>query len=416
LESTLVSAGVSHHTAPVQIRERLSFAGDLLSEVLHAGQASGLTEVAVLSTCNRTELVGVAARELSAEEIAVRLTSLLSRSGQLEEPLLQPLLVHRTGIATARHLCRIAAGLESMVLGEAEILGQVEQACHHAILEGTAGPTLTALFQCAVRAGRRARAETSICRKATSVISEALRLAEDHAGNLAERRLLLVGVGTAARGAGEALRARGVRRLTVVSRRHDRALRVAREWSAIAIPWSRLLPALDEADVVVSATSAPHPVITLELLSACAPRRSDQGPRLILDLAVPRDVDPAARELPGTRLFDLDDLQERIQRNHALREREVPGVEAIVEQEVLKFLSWQRSRQAAPSIVALRRRAEEIRRAELAKALRKVPGLTPEMTQAVEAFSRILVNKLLHEPTHRLANPDATGEPAQRAS
>lgn len=378
----------------------------------------------ILSTCNRTELYlaapAAAVRDSAnaAEHLWDALIHFLASTRDLAPEAFVPHLYRGTGLDAVRHACRVAAGLDSMVLGEAEILGQVGDARGAAQGHGTLGPTLTAVFQRAIRAGRRARAETGICRNAASVSSEAVALIAEEVGSLAGRAILIIGSGHMARRAGESLRERGATELAVVSRSLAHASRLASEVEAKAVAWGDLEATLRRTEIVLAATSAPHIVVERALVERALAGRMPGLPLLLVDTAVPRDVDPDVRDLPGVRLFDLDDLGLRLRDHLTLRQLEEPQVEKIIEEEVATFEEWQRAASLRPLLIALRQRAEEIRCHELERLLRRVPDLPEQTRQQVEHLSHSLVNKLLHEPMVRLrgeSDPDRLGAYASAA-
>jgi glutamyl-tRNA reductase len=251
-----------------------------------------------------------------------------------------------------------------------------------------------------VRAGRRARTETGICRNPASVSSEAVRLVRESGRDLARARVLIIGTGQMARLAGEALRGHGARDLLVVSRTAGHAERMAGALRALPLAWHELERAIRDADIIVSSTGAPHAVVTLELVASA--RAGGTRPLLIMDIAVPRDVEPAVRSLPGVAVYDLDDLQARLNGNLEERRREIPRVEDIVEQEVARFESWRHGAELRPLLGEMRARSEAIRRREVERALRRLGPVPDELRAHFDAFSQSLVNKLLHEPTRRL--------------
>jgi len=401
--------GINYRTAPVALRERLAFTPDerrsvLLSDGLRAAaEPLGVQEFALLSTCNRTELY-VAASDVTSrvQDGLERLVEALAAMRALHAPELAPHVYVHTGLAAVRHLCRVATGLDSMVLGESEILGQVAGALEEGRRSGTVGRVLQAGFHGALRAGRRARTETGICRCPMSVSAEAVRVVVESGWEPKGSRVVILGAGKMGRLAGEVLRAHGATDLRIASRTVGRAQTLARALGAKSVAWDGLATALRNADVVFSATSAPHAVLTQQLLSTARAGRSADHALLCIDVAVPRDVEPGVRDLPGVRVFDLDDLQERLQRNRVSREREVPAVEAIIEDELAHFEEWRHGAELRPLLAAWHQRSEAIRQRELGRALRRLQGVSPEVHQQLEAFSRSLVNKLLHEPTRRL--------------
>lgn len=409
----IVCVGVDHRTAPVAVRERLSFAEHEHRDVLSAGglavrfRPAGLTEFALLSTCNRTELYA-AAGDASHRfpEVPPALALALAELRGADPAELRDHLYAHAGPAAVHHLCRVASGLDSMILGESEILGQVSRAHEAAAAAGAAGIVLQAAFQTAVRAGRRARCETSISRHSASVGSEAVRVLKESGCDLASARVLVVGTGEMGRLAGRALRAQGAGGLSVVSRTSAHAELLAAALGATALAWHALEAAIREADVVVSVTGAPHAVITTELVRA-ARLGAGARPLRFVDLAVPRDVEPAVRHLPGVTVYDLDDVQARLDGHLEDRRREIPEVERIVAEELARFEDWCRGEVLRPLLAEMRMRSEAIRREEVERASRRLGDVPDHVREQFEAFSRTLVGKLLHEPTRRLRDePD----------
>jgi len=405
----IVCVGINYRTAPVALRERLSFGpgeqADLLRGPLlrEAGAPAGLREFVLLSTCNRTELYAAAADVAHHfTTVPAELADALARAHGLTSGEFAPHLYFHTSTAVVRHLSRVACGLDSMVLGEAEVLGQVADAHELARREGAAGRVLGAVFHTAVRAGRRARTETGICRCPMSVSSESIRALRESGWEPEGSRVLVVGTGKMSRLAGEVLRAHGVRDLRIIGRTAARAESVARILEAVPLAWPALEDALRDVDVVFCSTSAPHAVVTRERVAAARAGAPGGRPLRFIDIAVPRDVEPAVRDLPGVTVFDLDDLQRRLARNLDGRRREVPAVEALVEEELRYFEEWRHGAELRPVLAAMHQQSEEIRRREVARALRRLKDCTPEMEEHFHAFSRSLVNKLLHAPTRRL--------------
>lgn len=408
----LACTGINHRSAPVALRERLALGLDAQRELLHApairalGASAGVRELVILSTCNRTELYA-APDNADAPPAALSwpLLHLLAAISDLPLPALRPHIYDNTGLAAVRHLCRVAAGLDSMVVGESEVLGQVAAAFRTAAGEGAAGPVLEAAFHAAIRAGRRARTETGIGRRPASISSEAIRLLTEVAGDPERLSVLIVGTGKMGRLAGQALRASGVRELSVVSRTAAHAEAVAGEWGATALGWHDLAGAVRAADAILCSTGAPHAVVTRELVERAIGPGGDGRPRVFVDIAVPRDVEPAVAELSGVRVFDLDALQQRLKGNVDQRRQEIPAVERIVTEEVHRFAAWRQGMTVRPLLTQMHARGESIRRREVDRLLRRVGQLPPELTAELEAFSQSLVTKLLHEPTRRLREP-----------
>ena len=405
----IVCVGINYLTAPVALREQLSFGpgeqasllrGPLL---LEAGAPAGLREFVLLSTCNRTELYA-AAPDVSQHftTVPVELADPLARAHGLSSSEFASHLYAHTSIDAVRHLCRVASGLDSMVLGESEVLGQVADAYELARREGTAGRVLGAAFHTAIRAGRRARTETGICRCPMSVSSESIRALRETGWEPDGSRVLIVGTGKMSRLAGEVLRAHGVRDLRVIGRTAARAESVARGLDARPLAWHLLEDTLRDVDVVFCATSAPHAVVRRERVVAARAGVAAVQPLRFIDIAVPRDVEPAVRDLPGVTVFDLDDLQRRLARNLDGRRREIPAVEAVVDEELRYFEEWRHGAELRPLLAAMHQQSEAIRQREVARALRRLKEHSPEIEEQLHAFSRSLVNKLLHEPTRRL--------------
>jgi glutamyl-tRNA reductase len=396
----LACTGINHRTASVSLRERLALGPVAQRRVLHASRAPGTPfgELAILSTCNRTEVYA------APVEASDALLELLAGIAGVPAAALQPHTYQETGVDAVRRLCRVAVGLDSMVLGESEIRGQVAAAFRTAEDAGTAGPVLSAAFRAATQAGRRARAETGIGHLPTSVSSEAIRLLRDVTGPLDRLSVLLVGTGKMGRLAGQSLR-RATARLTVISRTAAHAQELAQHCDAAALGWHELPDAVARADAIICSTGAPHAVVSRDLVRgaiAGGPARR----RIFVDIAVPRDVEPEVRDLPGCELYDLDALQQRLAGNLEVRRQEVPAALAIVEQEVERFDAWARQQTVRPLLLEIRARGEAIRQREVARALRRLGPASPELAALLDEFSKSLVNKLLHEPTRRLPTVD----------
>ncbi len=318
------------------------------------------------------------------------------------------LYVH-AGEDVARHLCRVSAGLDSLVLGESEILGQVGDAFSEARAGGTAGPVLSLLFRTAVACGRRARSETAIGANAATASSMALALAEGVLGDLRGHRVLVVGAGRIAVQSLKAARGRGVTHAAVANRTPERAAEAAAPFGAVAYGLEQLTGVLEWADVVVTATSSESPVVSAGIVQAAMAKRADR-PLVLVDLAVPADVERSAGAVPGVRLFDVDDLRAGLDDAIGSRLREVPSVEAIVEEEVESFGRRYRELEVEPLVASIRRRAEAIRRHEVDRTLHDLGDIDPKTAERIDHLSRVLVKKLLHEPTSRLRQRAGAGE------
>ena len=403
--SELLALGVSHKTAPLELRERLSLTeGSAVSALRELLAGDGIHEAAAISTCNRTELYLVVSDPVEAESTA--LSVLTRQAGTRPTELLGHLYSLRASEA-ALHLMRVTAGLDSMILGEAEIQGQVKRAYELALVEGTTGPILNRLFRGALAAGGRAREETGISEKGVSVPSVAVELARRALGDLAERRVLMVGAGETAELVARALVARGVHTVFVANRHYDRAIGLAQQFAGTAVRFDDLPDQLAEADIVVSATNSPHHIVERDELSLVMAERPGR-PLLLVDLAVPRDIDPECREVPGAGVFDIDDVQKIVERNTSGREAEAKRADLIVEAELDRFERWLASLEVVPTIAALRGRGEDIVARVLAENESRWESLSEADRERVEAMAKAIASRLLHEPTLRVRR--AAGE------
>jgi glutamyl-tRNA reductase len=398
----IIRAGLSHKTAPVEIREMLALS-DLSAalKTLVPGNGCGpgyALEGAILSTCNRLEVyAAVECGGCGQEEILNYLSGISGASRAAFEPYVQ---VCQDDAAVA-HLCEVACGLDSMVLGESQIQGQVAEAYQLAQVHGVAGPVTNALFRAALRAGKRARTETAIGEHATSISHVAVELALQIFDELATKTVLLLGAGEMAELAAKNLVDNGTGHLLVVNRSVGRAASLAKQYGGEALGWDRLTQAIWRSDIVISSTSAPHPILHPDIVSAAMHMRHNR-PLFIIDIAVPRDVEPAVGDLTNVFLYDIDDLHQVVEANLEQRRREVPRVQAIVQEEAGEFMAWLRARDVVPTIVDLRQHVDGIREAELEWAMQKLDHLSDRERSVVLAFSQRLVNKILHHPTVRL--------------
>lgn len=397
----LVCLGLSHRTAPVELRERIGALG------LGAERCPAVLEQASLQTCYRVELYARLTSELDDARDEL-IDALSAAHGVGRELLVDHLYVHSGG-DVARHLGRVAAGLDSLVLGEAEILGQIGDAFETGSAAGTVGPGLTLLFRSAIAAGRRARVETAIGANPATASSMALALAEGALGGLRGKRLLVVGAGRIGLQTLKAASGRGLAGLVVANRTPGRAAEVAGRLHATASGLDGLGEELVLADVVVAATSSEAPVLGVALVSAAMARRPDR-PLVLVDLGVPADVEREAGGIDGAQLFDVDDLRAGLDDAMASRLREVPKVEEIVEEEVAEFGRRYRELEVEPLLAELRRQAELIRERELERALRDLGDVDPAVAERMEHLTRALVKKLLHDPTVRLRERAGAGD------
>ena len=395
------AVGVSHKTAPVEARERLAISGAELPAFLGLLKERYGTGYA-LSTCNRTEIY---VSDSSGRASEASLATVLGEFKSVNVADLEQSLYSLESEEAVRHLFRVASGVDSMVVGEAQILGQVRSAMSAAHNANSIDSILSKLLHMAIRVGRRARHETAISRYSTSISTLAVRLARRLLGELDQHTVLVVSAGEAGKLAARTLVDSGVARLLVVNRDSERALELATQLGGVAVPFEKLAEALSEADIVISSSGATHYLVTRDLASEALALR-DGKPMMFVDIAVPRDIDPEIRNLANAHLFDIDDLQSLAEDNIREREREVERVEEMVDEEVERFAQWWRSLDVVPTISALRQRADEIRRAELSRTLTRMPGLSEEERERVDALTRAMMKKLLHEPIARLRDPE----------
>jgi glutamyl-tRNA reductase len=396
----LLLVGISHRTAPVELRERVDFQARGVADALGALAARGSTrEVVVVSTCNRAELY-VACDEAAGTR--ADLVKFLSDFNEVAPADLAPHVYHVADLDAARHLFRVAAGLDSLVVGEPQILGQVKEAHTVATDAHTAGPVLNRLFHTSFVVGKRVRTETGLGSGAVSVSYAAVALARKIFGDIAGRSVAVIGAGEMGKLTALHLKSQGVQRVTIISRTMAHAARTAEAiGGASAAPWDEMDAVLGASDIVVTATGAASPILTkAHIESVMRPRRN--RPLFIIDIAMPRDVESAAGEIEQVFLYNIDDLQATVRENLARRASEVARAEVIVGEEVEKFGAWFRSRGAIPTVVALRQRFEAIRRAELERLDFKLSALPPEARARVDEITHLIVEKLLLTPTEQL--------------
>lgn len=396
----ILTIGLNHTTSPVQLRERLHFGEDQvrasLARLTCGKITSALSEVVILSTCNRIEIYA-ASSAVAFDELEAFLSD--TRSVPIEE--FRPHLYRFKDMDAVRHLYEVAAGLDSLVVGEPQILGQVTKALELGRGQNTAGRMINRLFQSAIHAGKRARTDTNISRNPASVSSLAASLSEHTVHKIAEAQVVIVGAGEMAELAVEALRKRGANRILVVSRTLERAQALVQRWNAEATTFENINDALGRADVLISSTSAPHTIITQEIVKDAMALRTER-PLVLIDIALPRDIDPDVAKLPHVRLYDMDTLNAQLEHSLAERLAEVPMVRSILDEEVSEFEEYMKSLEMIPIIADMRQQAEEIRQGLLKKNLSKMPDLTDEERERIEAMTQALVKKILDAPTQRL--------------
>jgi glutamyl-tRNA reductase len=397
--SELLAIGVSHKTAPVEVRERLALPEARAAEFLRDLRgAAEVHEAVAISTCNRTELYLVVGEPVEAESTV--LAMLASQAAIRPTGLAQAIYSHRNCDA-ARHLYRVTAGLESMVVGENEIQGQVKRAYETAQRRESTGPLTNRLFKAALATGKRVRSETGISERQLSLPGVAVALAREQLGELTGRQVVIVGTGETSELTARALADSGGRTVFVATRRRDRALSLARRYNGTTVGFDDLPDALIETDIVVAATASPHLLLEADDLSQVM-RSREHRPLLLIDLAVPRDIDSDCAGIDGVSLYDIDDLQAVIARNRKVRQAEARKAEGIIEEEIQHFAAWLGSLEILPTLSALRVHAAEIADQVIAENAGKWESASPRDLERVEALARAVVNRLLHDPTVRM--------------
>jgi glutamyl-tRNA reductase len=403
--------GINHTTANVDLRERLAFSPQRIEISLarlgcgNGKTCTGIQEIVILSTCNRVEIYAVAnAIDFDYLDAFLSETSGVSRDDFCQHTY------KLSDEEAVTHLLGVACGLDSQVLGEPQILGQVTHALGLARSQGVAGKILSRLFQRAIHAGKRARTETAIGQQPASVASVAVNLISQLTPDLSSARVMLLGAGEMAEIAVQSLIKRGVSEFLVVNRTLARAEELARRWNGKAAPFEAIGNLLSIVDVMICSTGAPHAIIFPDLVAPIMEERPDR-PLAIMDIAVPRDVDPKVADIPGVFLFDMDALSTGLEESIASREAEIPHVEAIVTEEKQQFIDYLITLDIVPLIIEMRRRADAIRQAELEKTIRRLPKLSAQEQASIDALTRAIVSKILHNPTARLrlesGGPDA---------
>jgi glutamyl-tRNA reductase len=401
----IVVVGLDHTCTPIAVRERLACSNGQITQVLEAAQQL-LQECVLLSTCNRLELYALFPEIPAARQTLLRI---LRETRQVELSELEAYCYDFADEQAVSHLFGVASGLHSLVPGEVQIQGQVAQALEIAQGGGFAGPILSAMFRAALVTGKRVRSETSISRNAASVSQVAVQLARQLFPKLNEANVLLIGSGKMSELAARNLVDNGARQLVIINRTLAHAVDLAQRLGVIHRSFADLLDSLVEADVVISSTIAPHAIITMEVMQQVMQKRSGR-PLLLIDIALPRDIDPTVADLPGVQLYNLDDLQSSVSAGIQLRMQEVEHVQAIIAEETATFERWLRSLSVVDTISVLRQHADIVRQQELARTMRQLsPSLSESEAAALQELTTRLVNKLLHAPTLRLKDAAASG-------
>jgi len=408
---TLILLGINHKTAPIELRERIAIAREDLADAARSlAGVSGVREAMILSTCNRVEML------TAVESLDVDVASFLHRHLSIEPSMLRPHLYEYRDREAIRHLFRVAASLDSMVVGEPQILGQVKEAYTIAREAGTVSTQLEPLLQSAFAAAKKVRSETEIGSTTVSIASVAVDLAQKIFGSLHGKTVFLVGAGKMSELAARHLIRNGADRILIANRTGERAIRLAQQFAdSVApqvVPWAEMHLAASQADIVITSTGAAQPIFRREDGQNFLHRRKNR-PMFFIDIAVPRDVEPEMNRLEGIFLYDIDDLQSVAAAHMAERTREAADAEAMIAAEVERYHLKLKAVNVAPAIVSLQQRAEELRQAELHRVQARLGSLTAEQSAAVEALSRSLVNKFLHQPMQALKQAARDGDRAR---
>jgi glutamyl-tRNA reductase len=414
---SLVCLSFSHQHVPIAFRERVYFDANAMANAcarFRCGDArpSTIIEMAILSTCNRTEIYAFSKNEeINAPSLETfdELHTFVQQARDVERSDLERFGKLLTGTEAVDHLSRVACGLESLVLGEPQILGQVGDAMRLGLIMNSSGPVLTKLFQTAVKSGRRARTETQISQNSLNISTVAVITAERELGSLEGKTVVVLGAGEMADLALTQLRNKGVSRIKVVNRTIAKASELATKHDGKAFVFEHINDLLPKADVLITSTGAPHTLITREMIEYAMEVRPER-PMMILDIAVPRDVEMAVEEIPNVQRCDIDDLHMTTGESARLREEQIPQVESIIQSEIDQFMKWFRGIGIESTIVGLRQKADEIRNNELQRLANLLPAHDPSSWNVIERFAESLVNKLLHDPTIQLRHFQGTRE------
>ena len=409
-EMDLLVIGINHKTAPVEIRERVAFSGEELGRSLRKVlEHPEFTEDMILSTCNRVEIY---ATTRDPERGIVALKNFLAEyHGVSLEEFEKSLYVH-SGSGAVRHIFRVASSLDSMVVGEPQILGQIKEAHSLAVSHNTLGIVLNKLLHRAFHVAKKVRTETKIGNSAVSISYAAVELAKKIFGTLEGKAVMLLGAGEMAELAAKHLVAVGAQRVIVVSRTYRRAVDLAMTFDGEAIEFDGFRESLKEMDIVISSTGAPHYILGPEDVVGVIKARKNK-PMFFIDIAVPRDIDPRVNEIENVYLYDIDDLQAVVDTNRERREREAMKAEEIVEEEVLKFYHWYTSLDIVPTIVSLKEKFEKIRKREMSKYVASFVRITEKERKSLEALTSAIVKKILHDPITFMKSPDLNTDTAE---
>ncbi|PLX98220.1 MAG: glutamyl-tRNA reductase [Desulfuromonas sp.] len=405
----IIVVGLSHKTAPVDIREKVAFAPTAMQEPLH--QVVGLSTVAeavIVSTCNRVEIY---ATSRDVESCVIQLRRFMAEFHQLEADALEDHLYDYQGEEAIRHVFRVASSLDSMVLGEPQILGQIKTAYGHASEFKTAGLILNRFLHKAFSVAKRVRTETDIASNAVSVSFAAVELARKIFGTLDNKTVMLIGAGEMCELAARHFINNGVSSVMVTNRTFERAEKLAVEFNGRPVPFEDFTEYLHQADIVLTSTGAPNFILGHKKMEEVIKKRKNR-PMFLIDIAVPRDIEPKVNDIANIYLYDVDDLQEVVQANLKERQKEAKKAEAIIDQEIGQFYRWLGTLDVVPTIVALRKKFEEVRKAEIEKTLGRLNGIGKKEQKSIEAMTSAIINKLLHQPISMLkqSEDDSSGD------
>jgi len=394
--SSIVIVGLNHRTAPVEIRERLAFPADTIGHALRGlVEREEIVEGIILSTCNRVEVCVLAGVESYKGATAVK--EFLSAYHGIARDELNGYLYHYEGEEAVKHLFRVSSSLDSMVLGEPQILGQVKDAYGYAAEFRTVGPILDKFYTKAFSVAKRVRTETKVASSAVSVSYAAVELAKKIFGNLKDKTAMLIGAGEMCELAARHLLSAGVKGILVTNRTFERAVKLAEEFDGMPVRFDELLSHLKMADIILSSTGAPHFILKKEEVEEVIRIRKNR-PMFFIDMAVPRDIDPDANQIDNVYVYDIDDLNNVIETNLEERQKEAARAEEIVAGEVRNFFRWLEAQQVTPTIVMLRKKFEEVKNAEVAKAISMLGPEDPRTKKVVESLASAILNKVLHPP------------------
>lgn len=396
-KESFILVGVNHKTTPVEIREKIALSSGYEEPLRQLSQTPGCKECYLLSTCNRVEVLVVGN---SGEELEERLITFLFGDASPASAWREYVYVHN-GSEAVKHLFTVAASLDSLVVGEAQILGQLKEAYRYATEVGTAGPLLNRLLHKSFSVAKRIRTETGIGSSAVSISSAAVELARKIFGDLEDKHVMLVGAGEMAELAAQHLVGQGVVSVTVVNRTFSRAVDLAKRFNGHAVSFDELLTQLEKVDIIISSTGAPNIILQKQQVKPVMRARRNK-PLFFIDIAVPRDLDPALNDLENVYLYDIDDLSQVVEMNRSERDREALKAGRIVEEETMKFERWLEGMELTPTIQDLRHKADEICRIELEKTLAKISSLSAKERKSVEKMAAAISSKILYDPLQYL--------------